>query len=186
MNRQARLLKEFLSQSPNDPDLTKSLEELRKKQLDYEMTEYTERVHQYPTVMKLRYELGRRQLTAKKYEDAVGSFQDAKADPKIRVQSMEALGICYLHMEWLDPAVETLEEAMRLHQGVGDDIDKSLKYLTMDALERYARKFKSLDHAKRAQAVASTLLQQDIRYRDIRDRVNKLRDLTVELTNAAG
>ena len=186
MNRQARMLKEFISQSPNDADLIRSLEELRKKQLDYEMAEYTERVHQYPTVMKLRYELGRRQLTAKKYEDAVGSFQDAKADPKIRVQSMEALGICYLHMEWLDPAVETLEEAMRLHQGVGDDTDKSLKYLTMDALERYARKFKSLDHAKRAQSVASTLLQQDIRYRDIRDRVNKLRDLTVELTNAAG
>lgn len=184
MNRQGRMIREFLKQSPNDPSLTKSLEDLRKKQLDYEMTEFTERVHQYPTVMKLRYELGRRLLTAKRYEDAVGAFQDSKADPKIKVQSMEALGICYLHMDWLDPAIETLEEAMKQHQGVGDDTDKSLKYLSMDALERYARKFKSLDHAKRAQAVASTLLQQDIRYRDIRERVNKLRDLTVELSNA--
>jgi len=185
MNRHGRMLRDFLKQSPNDPSLTKSLEDLRRKQLEYETAEYTERVHQYPTVMKLRYELGKRQLMAKKYEDAVGSFQDSKADPKIKVQSMEALGICYLHMEWLDPAIETLEEAIKLYQGVGDDTDKSLKYLSMDALERYARKFKSLDHAKRAQSVASTLLQQDIRYRDIRDRVNTLRDLTVQLTEQA-
>lgn len=183
--RHARMLRDALAMSPGDPSLTKSLEDLRKQQLDYEMAEYTERVQQYPTVMKLRYELGRRLLALKKYEEAVGAFQDAKADPKLKIQSMEALGLCYLHMEWLDPAVETLEEAIKQFQGGNDDLDKSLKYLYMDALERYARKFTSLDHAKRAQSIASTLLQADIRYRDIRERVSKLRDLVLELSKKA-
>ena len=180
--RHARMLRDALAMSPGDPSLTKSLEDLRKQQLDFEMAEYTERVQQYPTVMRHRYELGRRLLALKKYEEAVGAFQDAKADPKLKIQSMEALGLCYLHMEWLDPAVETLEEAIKQFQGGNDELDKSLKYLYMDALERYARKFTSLDHAKRAQAIASTLLQSDIRYRDIRDRVSKLRDLVLELS----
>ncbi len=180
-NRHHRMLRDAMAQMPGDPGLTKDIEALKKKQLDFELAEFTERVAMYPTVMKHRYELGKRLIQAKKYEEAVGAFQDAKADMKIRIPSMEALGVCYLHMEWLDPAVDTLEEALRLFQGGNDEQEKSLKYLLMDALERYAKKFNSLDHAKRAQAIASQLLQLDIRYRDIRDRVNALRDLVAEM-----
>jgi len=184
-NRHHRMMREALAGNPGDPSLLKHIDELRKRQLDYELKEFTERVAQYPTIMKLRFELGKRLLQSKRYEDAVGAFQDAKADPKIRVQSMEALGICYLQMEWLEPAVDTLDEAMKRHEVPGDDLDKSLKYLSIDALERYAKAFNSVEHARRAQGIASTLLQMDIRYRDIRERVNKLRELVEKMTKGS-
>ena len=38
---------------------------------------------------KLRFELGKRLLQAKRYEDAVGAFQDAKADPKPKVKVVQ-------------------------------------------------------------------------------------------------
>jgi tetratricopeptide (TPR) repeat protein len=181
-HRHYRMLKDNLA---SDPSMAKEMEDLRKRQLAFELEEFTERVAQYPTLMKLRYELGKRMIQAKKYEEAVAHFQDSKGDSKIKVQSMEALVICYLHMEWLEPAVDTLEEAIKAHPLPDDELAKSLKYLQIDALERYARKFNSLEHARKAQAVASTLLQIDIRYRDIREKVNRLRDLVAEMSKKA-
>jgi len=54
----------------------------------------------------------------------------------------------------------------------------------MDALEKSAKAEKSVESAKEAQKIASKILQADIRFRDIKDRIDGLRSLVDELTKA--
>lgn len=183
-HRHHRMLRDALKDNPTDEATRKEIESLKKRQLEFELKEFEERVKNYPTVMKLRFELGRRLLVAKRYDEAVGAFQDAQADPKIRVMCMEALGICYVQMDWLDAAIDTLKKGVEQHPLSDDDMGKSLRYLLVDALEQRAKKFSAVDDAKEALTIASQLLQMDIRYRDIRERVGRLRDLIVELQKA--
>ena len=118
----------------------------------------------------------------KRYEDAVEMFQDAHPNQSIRIKCKEALGFCYIHMDWLDAAITTLKEGIDAYQGPqDDDLPKDMRYLLVDALEKNARKLKSVDNAREALEVASSLLQIDIRYRDIRERVNGLNALIKEL-----
>ncbi len=180
-HRQMRMLKETLAQNADDDSLKKDIDKLRLEQVQFELKEYEERVRNYPTIMKWRFEWAKRLLAIRKYEEAVGVFQDASADLKIRVPCMEGMSVCYLALDWLDPAIDTLREAIKIHPLPNDPLALSLKYLLMDALERQARKLNSLEHAREAQGVASNILQLDIRYRDIRDRVGKLKALVEEL-----
>ena len=183
--RQMRMLKETLAQNPADESLKKDIEKLHHDQVMFELAEFEERVKNYPTIMKWRFEWAKRLVAVKRHEEAVAIFQDASADLKIRVPCMAGMAECYLALEWLDPAIDTLKSAIAAHPLPGDALGLWLKYLLITALERQARKLGSLDHAREAQSVASTILQLDIRYRDIRDRVSKLKQLVDELVKKA-
>ncbi len=180
-HRQLRMVKDAMAENPNDEAMKKDYDKLRHEQIQFELKEYEERVRNYPTIMKWRFEWAKRLLATKKYEEAVGVFQDASVDMKIRVPCMEGMSVCYLALDWLDPAIDTLHEALKIHPLPNDPLALSLKYLLMDALERQARKLSSLAPAREAQTIASNILQLDIRYRDIRDRVGKLKLLVDEL-----
>jgi tetratricopeptide (TPR) repeat protein len=181
MVRQIRMITEVLEQAPGDESLTKEVASLKKQLLEYETSEYAERCEHYPTDMDVRFQYGRRLLMGKDYEGAVESFQDAQSDAKLRVPSKEALAICYVAMDWIEPAMDTLEEAVELHPVPHDKRGMSLRYLLMDARERFAKSTRSLATAQKAATVASELLQVSIKYRDIRERVEKLKALVLEL-----
>ena len=53
-NRYARMYRDALKDNPNDESLKKDLEKVKHDQLAFELTEYEERVKEYPTEMKLR------------------------------------------------------------------------------------------------------------------------------------
>ncbi|MEX0886577.1 MAG: hypothetical protein WD009_09075 [Phycisphaeraceae bacterium] len=180
-NRQMRALKAKIDADGDDADLKRQYEELRKKRLAFELEEYNERVRQYPTDMSLRFELGKRLYQAGEIDDAIGAFQQAKGDPKQRALSHEFLGSCYLKKGWYEEAVDTLRQGVEAHPPTDDRLGKDLRYLLMDALERAAKEFKNPEHAREAQKIASQILQTDINFRDIRERMDKLRTLVSEM-----
>ncbi|MEX2215704.1 MAG: hypothetical protein WD768_16450 [Phycisphaeraceae bacterium] len=181
-NRYARMYRDALKDNPGDETLKKGLEKVKQEQLVFELKEFEERTREYPTEMKLRYELGKRLVMVRRFEDAVAMFQDAQANQSIRARCKEALGVCYIHMDWIDAAITTLKEGLEVYQGPqDDDLPMTMRYLLMDALERNAKKLKSVENAEEALKVASMLLQTNIRYRDIRERVNALNALIKEL-----
>lgn len=179
--RNVRMLKQYLESNPEDESTKKDLAKLQKEQLEFEIKEFEERVENYPTDMRVRFDYGRRLLQAKRYEDAVEAFQDAQSDPKLKVAAKELLGACYIHMDWIDPAIDTLSEAIEAHPFKDDKLGMSLRYLLMEALEKSARTHNDPAQARKALATASEVLQISIRYRDIRERVNKLKELVNEL-----
>lgn len=185
-NRVLRQIKAKVDQNPDDQDMVKKYEAGRAKQLAFELQEYTDRCKNYPTDMGLRYELGRRLYLAGKIDDAIGAFQQAKADPKRRALSHEFLGRCYIHKEYLEEAIDTLAQGIDAHKTPDDKLALDLRYLKMDAHIKLARKNRDPEHAREAQQIASSIFQADIGFRDIRERMEEIRSLQDELKTAAG
>jgi tetratricopeptide (TPR) repeat protein len=182
LNRQQRQLRAELQQQPDDADVKARLKEHLRKQLEFELKEYEDRVKNYPTDMGLRFELGKRLYQAGRVDDAIGAFQQAKADPKQRAASHMFLGSCYLHKGWQDEAVETLNEGIEHHPLDDDKLALDMRYLLMDAMYQSAAKTKDLAKAKESQKVASKILQTNINYRDIRNWMDKVKQLVEQLS----
>lgn len=181
LNRVLRQIKAKVEQNPGDQDMVKRYESGRAKQLAFELQEYTDRCKNYPTDMGLRYELGKRLYMSGKFDDAIGAFQQAKADPKRRALSHEFLGRCYIHKEYLDEAIDTLRQGLEAHKIPDDRLAQDLNYLKMDAHIKLARKNRDAEHAMEAQQIASKIFQADINFRDIRARMDEVKTLLEEL-----
>lgn len=184
-NRVLRQVKAKIDKAPGDQELVQKFQAVKAKQLQFELQEYTDRCKNYPTDMGLRYELGRRLYLSGKHDDAIGAFQQAKADPKRRAMSHEFLGRCYILKEYLDEAVDTLEQGIEAHKIPDDRLAMELRYLKMIAHLKLAGKNGDMDHAKEAQQIASNIFQADINYRDIRERMDEIKKLVDELKNKA-
>jgi tetratricopeptide (TPR) repeat protein len=180
-NRQARQLRQQYQDTPGDEQIKHDFETLRKEQLVFELKEYEERVQNYPTDMKIRFEYGKRLHKSGNIDEAISAFQQAKQDPKHRPLSHQYLGTCYLAKGWLDEAIDTLKHGKDAHKLVDDRLALDLRYLLMDAQEKAAAKNSDLDMAREAQKLASEILQANIKYRDITQRADRLRELVVTL-----
>lgn len=132
----------------------------------FELEEYAERSANYPTDMGIKYELGRRQFEAGKYDEAIASLQQAQRDPRRGVNAAVLLGQSFSRKGWLKEAAETFERAL---QSVDtEDKAKSLRYALGDVLEKQG------DLAK-AQEQFSMVAQIDFNYQDVRQRLDNLR-----------
>lgn len=168
-----------------DESAKAKVQEGLKRRLVFELQEFAERVQHYPTDLKLKFELGKRQFMAGQFDDAIGSFQQSKAEPKSRGYSHLYLGKCYIHKGWLDEALDTLGQGIEQHPSDDDKLGRELRYdkmvIHMDiAAAEGTDPQAKLDHAKQAQSLASHLLQTDINYRDIRERMDKIKALTAK------
>lgn len=181
-NRELRDLRKNLQAAPDDEYFTGRLKETVKEKLQFELGEYQERVKNYPTDLKLKYELGKRMYQVGLTDEAIGLLQDAKREPKSKGQAYLLLARCFMQKEWVDEAISTLGEAIEAHQLLEDSLGMELRYDKMVALMGSAEKNNKLEHAEEASQIASDLLQADIKYKDIMDKkkaatelLNKLR-----------
>lgn len=174
-------IKEQLRQEPTNAELQAKFEAGTKKRLLFELQEFEERVQNYPTDNTLKYELGRRLFQVGRIDQAIGSLQQAKADPKVRDNANLLLGQCYLRKAWYDEAISTLTQGLAEHHRPQDRSYLDMTYQLMDAHETLARKESTLANAQEAQKLASTILQQNIQYRDIAQRMDGLKQLVASL-----
>jgi tetratricopeptide (TPR) repeat protein len=182
-NRALRTLRKQLAEKPDDAEIRQKIQKVAAAQLKFELDEFTERARNYPTDMSIRYQLGRRQLATKNYDDAIASFQEAQGDPKYRAASLRYLGEAFFKKEWYDEAIDTFRRGIDAHGNAEDRLALELRYALMEALENKAQQEKSLDIAQEAQKIASQIAQTDINYRDVRQRVEALRKLVESLKN---
>ncbi len=181
MNRWLRQIKAKLKNNPNDVAAKKQYQQLLQRKLRFELEEYNERVKNYPTDLGLRFELGKRLFAARKHDEAIGAFQQAKADPKHRIVSLDYLGRCYAAQGWYEEAVDTLRQAIDAYPVTEDPLAMELRYQLMLSLKELAIKNKSVEQAQEAQKIASRVLQTDINYRDIRKQMESVRELVNQL-----
>ena len=183
--RRQHAAEKALKKDPNDAQAKAKLKDIAKQRNTFELQEYSERAENYPTDMRIRFELGVRYFAAKQIDEAIGQFQQAEADPKHKAASQGYLGRCFASLDYMDEAVAALRKGIEAHGDPGDKLGMELQYLLMGALERSATQSKSLDQAKEAQQTASQILQKDINYRDIRERMNQLKQLVAQLQSDA-
>ena len=179
INRVLRTLNE--KAKAGDEDAKIKLQEGLKKRLAFELKEFGERAQNYPTDLKLKFELAKRQYQAGQFDDAIGNFQEATREPKSRSAAHLYLGRCFVKKQWMDEAMSTLEKGLGQHADSDDAIGKELRYDLMTIKMAIAKEKSDADLAKQAQDLASELLQTDINYKDIRQKMDEVRSLAGEL-----
>jgi tetratricopeptide (TPR) repeat protein len=183
-NRVRRELQERMEKAETDEaraELADKVKQARTLQVKYELSEYQDRVKAYPTDMKMRFELGKRQFFMQDFDAAIGCFQEAQGDPKYRAMSLRFLGEAFARKEWYDEAIDTYHRAIEVHPYNDDKLAMELRYNLMSVLEFKGREDRELSCAQEAMKIASQIAQIDINYHDIRDRVESLRKLVTEL-----
>lgn len=177
-----RVLRTLSEQAKSGDEAAKAkLHEGLKKRLMFELKEYTERAQNYPTDLKLKFELGKRQFQAGQIDDAIGNFQEATREPKSRSAAHLFLGRCFVKKEWMDEAMSTVEKGLESHADPDDVVGKELRYDLMTLKLAVAKEKQDAELAKGAQQLASDLLQTDINYKDIRQMMDQIKALVGEL-----
>jgi tetratricopeptide (TPR) repeat protein len=137
-----------------------------RRQLEFELEEYTERALNYPTDLDIKYELGRRQLLAGQIDEAIASLQQAQRSPKRHLRALGLLGQAFATKGWFHEAAETYERA--LSTGVGEERAKQFRYSLGDVFEKMGEHQKAMDQF-------SDVAQLDYNYKDVAQRVEALR-----------
>ncbi len=160
LNRQARRIA-----ASGDREAAK---EHLNKQLSFELGSFKERVRQYPTDLRVRYQYGVRLFKAHKYDEAIPVLQAARAEPRTRFHSGLFIGRCFFEKGYFDQAVDTFQETLGSYEIPDDELGKELHYWLGRAQEAEGR-------GPEALKTYGQLIQWDYNYRDVRKRIDDLR-----------
>jgi tetratricopeptide (TPR) repeat protein len=139
-----------------------------RKLLKFEIGVFRERAGQYPTDMRIRFQLAIRLMRAGLYEEAIPAFQAARADPKHRLRSNISIGRCFHEKGLYGQAIDLFRQAMEDVQLQGDETSRELHYWM-------GRSYEADDKVEEALKVYGQVLTWDYNYKDVRERVDRLR-----------
>lgn len=179
--RKLRALEAAYKAAPGDEAAKAAFHEADAAQVALETSEYETQTAAYPTDLYLKFELGKRYFLGHRYEDAIGQFQEAKADPKNRTAVLNYLGQSFTRIGWNDEAVETYRLAMEHHVDHNDMVGMELRYYLMCALQARGEEGKDLASVEEAYKLASAIAIQQINYKDVRARRDAIKALIASL-----
>lgn len=168
LRRQERAERARLKQNPDDPVLRKQYVEFLKEKNLEELKEYQLFAENYPTDMSFRYEVGVRLFNLDRAAEAIPVLQQARSDPKLRVEASTYLGRSFLVAGFVDEAIDTLKGMIDEYELRGDNRSKELFYWYGLALEQKG-------DVAAAMKSFSQLVQWDFNYRDVQARIKRLR-----------
>lgn len=153
--------------APNDVEKQQSYREFQKSRATEEVQLLQEKLTQYPTESRYKFEIANRYLILKQYDEAIPLFQQAANDPKLRTRATLNLGQAFLAAEYADEAVDTLANLIQTHQA-RDDFSKDLHYW-------FGRANEAKGDVPAALKAYSVVAQMDFGYRDVQKRIKDLR-----------
>jgi tetratricopeptide (TPR) repeat protein len=162
--------------------LAARLTEARKHLLDLQAGEYRQRAEKYPTDRALRFRLGEAEFELGNIADAMACFQSAKDEPKFKVRSGHLLGRCFASESWHVEAIGEYKEALAALDATEKERELAIRYDLMVSLLAHARAENSVDLAREALEICSSIARKDITFRDIRDRRREVDTLLKELS----
>lgn len=161
-------------------DETKAAE-LESQLLDFEAKEYAERAERYPTDRNVRFHLGEVARRRGDTETAMGCFQKAKDEPRLRSRAGHRLGLCFAVEGWHSEAIAEFREVLSHIDATEAAIELEVRYDLMLALIEAARLDSSEERAREALDICSGIARKDITYKDIRDRRREIDELVRSL-----
>ncbi|MGC9454279.1 MAG: tetratricopeptide repeat protein [Phycisphaerae bacterium] len=139
-----------------------------REQLEFELKEYAERAKNYPTDLGIKYELGRRHYMAGNYDDAIAMLQQSQRDPRRQALSMIFLGLAFSKKQWYREAADTFKRLLE-NVEMGEERTKEARYY-------YGRTLEQMGELEAAADEYSEVAQIDFQYKDVRDRLEQLRN----------
>ncbi len=168
IKRKLRAAKRQLETRPTDAQAKKAVEELSNALGNIELEHYRLCMENYPTDLAAKYEYGLRLMRNGQYNDAIPLFQEAQKDPRRRIQAMDKVGYCFFMKGWYSDAVDIFSRAIESYEIKDDGTAKELRY-------NLARAYEEQDDREKALDVYRRIAQLDFGYRDVSDRVDRLR-----------
>ena len=164
-----RTLKHSINENGKDEKSIARLRELTNKLFEAEIQHFKGCVENYPTELKYTYELGTRLMHKKQFDEAIPLFQKSQKRPALKVASMNMLGMCFFNKGWFSDAIDIFTDALKNHPSTDDDIYKETRYNLARAFEHEGKLEDALEIYRR-------LAQLDFSFRDVSERVNKIRE----------
>ena len=165
-----------------DPAMEERLAVLQQELLTFEAKEYQERAKRYPTDRVVRFHLGEVALRQNDTETAMGCFQRAKDEPRLRARAGHLLGRCFAIEGWHNEAIAEFKDVLSKIDATESERELEVRYDLMVALIDLAEAEQSEEHAREALDICSGIARQDITYRDIRERRRTIDALVRSLT----
>ncbi len=155
--------------NPDDAQAKASLEQLSTQLHDMELEHYRLCVENYPTDLSAKFEYALRLVADKKYDQAIPLMQQAQRDPRRKLAAMSKVGFCFAQKGWLDDAIDVYTKAINSYEIKEDAVAKELRYNLGNAYEQQGDIDKALD-------VYRKIAQLDFAYKDVSERVDRLRE----------
>jgi tetratricopeptide (TPR) repeat protein len=168
LGRLERSLRERVLKNPSDKAMIKEYKDFLKEKNEQEYAEYTLASENYPTQLDFKYQMARRLFDLERYGEAIPVFQQARQDPKFRVDASVMLGRAFLEAAFVDEAVDTLKVALDDYQIKGDEKSIEMTYW-------YARSLEEKGEKAAAIKAYSQVAQWNFNYKDVQQRIKRLR-----------
>jgi len=135
---------------------------------EVELAHYSKCVKNYPTDLQAKYEYGIRLFRKQRYDEAIPLFQESQRDLRNRISAMDKIGLCFFMKGWYADAVDVFSQAIQSHERKDDKVAKELRY-------NLARSYEQQGQTEQALEIYRKIAQLDFGFKDVRERVDKLR-----------
>ena len=169
LRRKIRHAKAALDVNPDDAQAKAKLAKLTARQNKTELEHYRLCMQNYPTDLKAKYEYGVQLVKNKQYNEAIPLFQEAQKDPRRKIAAMDKIGFCFFKKGWFADAIDVFNQAIETYEIKDDTIAKDLRY-------NLARAHEENKNTEKALELYRKLAQLDFSYKDVSQRVDKLRE----------
>ena len=168
VKRKIREAKGALETKPDEAQARARVAVLSAQLNNIELEHFRLCVENYPTDLQAKYEYGIRLLRDKQYDEAIPLFQEAQKDPRRRISAMDKIGFCFFKKGWFADAIDVFTKAIESHKIRDDGIAKELRY-------NLARSYEEQGDKEEALEIYRKIAQLDFAFKDVRQRVDKLR-----------
>jgi len=169
LRRKLRRAKAAVEARGDDAEAKARFSKLNALLNNVELEHYGLCVENYPTDLQAKFEYGSRLIRNKKYDEAIPLFQEAQKDPRHKISSMDKIGLCFFLKGWYADAIDIFTQAIDAYEIKDDGVAKDLRYNLARSYEQKGNKEKALE-------IYRKIAQLDFAYRDVRKRVDKLRN----------
>ena len=165
---QVRQLTAQVQQQPKDEQLQKQLLQAQRQLDEVELDHFRKCVENYPTELNFKYEYGRCLVKNQQFDSAIPLFQEAQKDPRLKANSLDKMGICFLLKGWNDDAIDIFQQALELCVNRDSATAKDIRY-------NLARAYEDSGSPDKALELYRKLAQTDFSYKDVGQRIDFLR-----------
>jgi len=168
LKSQIRLVMDQLNDTPDDETLKRQLQQALHQLDEVELDHYKKCQQNYPTDLRFKYEYGRCLVKAKQFDLAIPLFQESQKDPRLKVASMDKMGLCFLLKGWLEDATDIFQSALENCVNKDGAVAKDIRY-------NLARTYEENSDSEKALEIYRKLAQTDFSYKDVGQRIDFLR-----------
>ena len=176
IRRKIKETKSALGSNPDNQQIMVELEKLSEKLNNTELEHYRLCTQNYPTDLRAKFEYALRLVRNEQYNEAIPLLQEAQKDPRRKIAAMNQIGYCFFKKGWLPDAIDIFNKAIDSYELKDDATGKELRYNLAMAYEQQGDTQKALD-------IYRKIAQADFGYKDVSQRVDKLRSNKTEPTS---